>query len=130
FGGLASAGHGAQQVTWSWNGSSWTLLQPDTSPLGAQAVMGYDESTRQMILLTQDRATWEWAGTNWKELQIAGPPFGAHIGLSHGTPVTIASVVRAIAAIDAAFCSAGRVTLAGSTIPDSIVLVNLSLRAS
>jgi len=81
FGGLASAGHGAQQVTWSWNGSSWTLLQPDTSPPGAQAVMGYDEATRQMILLTQDQATWEWDGTNWKELQIASPPFGAYIGL-------------------------------------------------
>jgi len=35
-----------------------------------------------------------------------------------------------IAAIDAAFCSAERVTLAGSTIPASNMLTNLSLRAS
>src|SRR5581483_5018652 len=56
---------------------------------------------------------------------IPPPPF-----LSSGTSVTIASVVSTIAAIDAAFCSADRVTLAGSTIPASNMLTNLSFRAS
>src|SRR5207302_1824637 len=49
---------------------------------------------------------------------------------SSGTSVTIASVVSTIAAIDAAFCSAERVTLAGSTMPASNMFTNLSLSAS
>ena len=38
-------------------------------------------------------------------------------GSSSGLSATRASVVRSIAAIDAAFCSAARVTLAGSMTP-------------
>ena len=47
-----------------------------------------------------------------------------------GTSVTTASVVRTMAAIDAAFWSAERVTLAGSTIPNSNMSTYLSFRAS
>src|SRR5439155_18189748 len=49
---------------------------------------------------------------------------------SSGTSVTIASVVSTMAAIEAAFWSADRVTLAGSTMPASNMFTNLSLRAS
>jgi hypothetical protein len=45
------------------------------------------------------------------------PPAGAFSGLS----ATTASVVRNSAAIDAAFCSAERVTLAGSMMPSAIM---------
>ena len=44
-----------------------------------------------------------------------GPPAGA--GFFSGLSATTASVVRNSAAIDAAFCSAERVTLAGSMMP-------------
>jgi hypothetical protein len=58
------------------------------------------------------------------------PPGIPEFLFSSGTSVTIASVVSTMAAIDAAFCSADRVTLAGSTIPASNMFTNLSLRAS
>ncbi len=47
-----------------------------------------------------------------------------------GISVTTASVVSTMAAIEAAFWSAERVTLAGSTIPASNMSTNLSFRAS
>ena len=47
-----------------------------------------------------------------------------------GISVMTAWVVRTIAAIDAAFWSADRVTLAGSTIPDLNMSVYLLFRAS
>ncbi len=47
-----------------------------------------------------------------------------------GISVTTASVVSTMAAIEAAFWSAERVTLAGSTIPNSNMSTNLSFRAS
>ena len=73
-GGGAAEGQGGQQATWSWDGSSWTLLQPADSPAGATSVMAYDAATRQMILLTQDSQTWNWSSSTWNQLNIASPP--------------------------------------------------------
>src|SRR5690348_15193197 len=53
------------------------------------------------------------------------PPGIPEFFFSSGTSVTIASVVSTIAAIDAAFCSADLVTLAGSTMPASNMFTNL-----
>ena len=51
---------------------------------------------------------------------MPGAPAG--IGASgSGLSVTRVSVVRTIAAMDAAFCSAERVTFAGSTMPAPIM---------
>ena len=51
-------------------------------------------------------------------------------GLFSGRSVTAASVVRIIAATEAAFCRAERVTFKGSIIPESIILTQVSLAAS
>lgn len=80
FGGFASGSRGDQQVTWRWDGSSWTVLSPETSPPGGAAVMAFDEATRQMILVTWDgttagSVTWEWTGITWRQLGIAGPEY-------------------------------------------------------
>jgi hypothetical protein len=61
-------------------------------------------------------------------IMSGGIPNGAP--LSSGISVMTASVVRTMAAIDAAFWSADRVTLAGSTIPALNMSVYLLLRAS
>lgn len=36
--------------------------------------MGFDESTQQLILVTQYSSTWTWIGDTWQQLQIDGPP--------------------------------------------------------
>jgi hypothetical protein len=69
--------------TWSWDGSTWTQLNPTASPparLGA--ALGYDAATSQLLLfggasfgnLLGD--TWSWTGSNWSKLSPGTSPAG------------------------------------------------------
>ena len=60
--------------TWIWDGTTWTKLNPATSPSGlAYASMAYDAATGQLVLFGgMDAATnqalgdtWTWDGTTW-----------------------------------------------------------------
>jgi hypothetical protein len=71
FGGIAGL-----QATWLWNGRSWTLAQPQTSPIGRiDAAMAYDPALRVVLMFgghgfpgTDLTDTWEWNGVTWREL--------------------------------------------------------------
>jgi hypothetical protein len=68
--------------TWSWNGTTWTQLNPSTSPSGRDsAAFVYDPATSQMILFGGFRGTgfapgdtWSWNGTTWTQLSPAHSP--------------------------------------------------------
>lgn len=68
--------------TWSWNGTSWTQLQPANSPpIRSNAVMAYDGATGKVILfggaggVSQPlNDTWSWDGTNWTQLNPRNVP--------------------------------------------------------
>jgi hypothetical protein len=80
---LAFGGRGATQdvnSTWSWDGTTWTLLHPSVSPPGREAgSMVYDAATGQIVLFggydgyasntTQPllNDTWTWDGTTWTQ---------------------------------------------------------------
>ena len=71
FGGIAD-----NQATWLWNGSSWDLAQPTTSPAGRiDAAAAYDPALHLVLLFgghgppgTDLSDTWAWGGDNWREL--------------------------------------------------------------
>jgi hypothetical protein len=67
--------------TWEWDGTSWELRHPDTSPgpRGGHELV-YDSVRDRVVLYggtdeTTFRDTWEWDGANWTEVDTAGPPF-------------------------------------------------------
>jgi hypothetical protein len=61
--------------TWTWNGTGWTQLHPETEPPARwDAVMAYDPSTGDLVLFggrggamgtTPLGDTWIWNGRNW-----------------------------------------------------------------
>ena len=75
-------GTGYWDDTWSWNGTTWTQLNPATSPSGRDsAAFVYDPATSQMILFGGFRGTgfapgdtWSWNGTTWTQLSPAHSP--------------------------------------------------------
>lgn len=85
FGGAPTINGGVTtSQTWSWNGTTWTLLTPATSP-GARWThgMAYDENRQRIVLfggLATDQAasalddTWEWDGNDWTEVSTASSP--------------------------------------------------------
>lgn len=77
FGGLAGSDSSNAELgdTWSWNGFSWTRLQPLTSPSARDAFGMTWDGTRQRITLAAgwDGAnllsdTWAWVGGTWQAL--------------------------------------------------------------
>ncbi len=72
--------------TWVWNGRSWHLEHPRTSPSGREeAAMAYDPRLQMVLLFggirpaeTGLQDTWGWNGTTWRELDATsgGPPPG------------------------------------------------------
>jgi hypothetical protein len=66
--------------TWSWNGTTWTLLHPATSPGPVQfnGQAAYDAAAGQFIMFGgahyqhyNGHATWLWTGTTWTLLHPA-----------------------------------------------------------
>jgi hypothetical protein len=61
--------------TWEWDGSTWILRTPATSPPArAKHAMAYDSVRGRVVLFGGDRwhnellgDTWEWDGTTWTE---------------------------------------------------------------
>jgi hypothetical protein len=75
-------GFGADNETWTYDGTTWTHQTPSTSPLnGTYASMAYDPTISKIVLLTHDdqgssTETWTWDGTTWTQLSpITSPPF-------------------------------------------------------
>ena len=72
FGGLTTGGPSNQ--TWDWNGTTWTLLSPATSPPAREgASLAYDPTLKKLVLFggygpptMQD--TWTWDGTTWTQV--------------------------------------------------------------
>jgi hypothetical protein len=72
--------------TWLWNGNSWKLAHPRTSPPGREdAVIAYDPQAHMVLLFggvhpaqTYLGDTWGWDGTTWHRLDSGakGPPPG------------------------------------------------------
>lgn len=70
--------------TWSWNGKTWTLLHPATSPPGREfGALAYDRAIRTVVLLGGEcicnsagmADTWSWDGRTWSQSQpIPSPP--------------------------------------------------------
>jgi hypothetical protein len=83
FGGYDfSAGYpGAMNDTWAWNGTTWTLLRPLTSPPArVGASLAYDEARGQLVLFGGSPSpanflgdTWTWDGRNWTQQTATGP---------------------------------------------------------
>jgi hypothetical protein len=76
-------GVGAQNYfndTWAWNGTTWTQLQPATSPSPRDTFsLVYDPASQSAILyggFNNGRLsdTWSWNGTTWTELSPAESP--------------------------------------------------------
>src|SRR5262249_48382438 len=63
------------------------------------------------------RSAWHRTSARYIIPPMSGMPAPAPAGVFSGASATIASVVRMFFAIDAAFCSAERVTIVGSVIP-------------
>ena len=87
FGGVTLGPNGFvySNSTWSWNGSSWTQLQPATAPPARiGTTLAYDPATKQLLMFgglgtsgTTNVAlndTWDWSGTNWVKLSPVTNP--------------------------------------------------------
>ncbi len=79
FGGDSNTGQTNQ--TWSWDGTTWTLLQPPVHPrlnaAGWQAA--YDPASKQLLLVGQSfgaptNEIWDWTGTSWRKLRFTAVP--------------------------------------------------------
>ena len=80
FGGSSHSGTGYLGDTWTWNGTTWTQLNPATSPPGRHnADMIYDAASNEVILFGGYDGhylndTWVWDGTAWTQLHPATSP--------------------------------------------------------
>jgi hypothetical protein len=75
---IARTGPASSIQTWTWNGSTWTLLHPATAfPADLEFVIAYDAASRRIIAVGNQGAvgaatTWAWDGRTWTELQPNG----------------------------------------------------------
>jgi hypothetical protein len=87
FGGLDGMGANNLSETWTWDGTTWTHLQPARRPPGGAAMLAYDEDTQEMVLFdaalaapgstTRTMSTWSWDGSIWSQISAgSGPIFG------------------------------------------------------
>jgi hypothetical protein len=74
---------GASGATWSWDGSSWTRLQPSVSPLpGDGGSLAYHDQGLSLVLLAPQPGngcgllTWTFDGSTWVPHGGAGAPQG------------------------------------------------------
>ena len=82
------------QDTWTWDGTSWTMLNPTTKPSSRYGhSMVYDESTGKILMFGGRDAsyaylqqTWEWDGANWHQITPALQPSGrTNFGFAYDT---------------------------------------------
>jgi hypothetical protein len=72
--------------TWAWDGATWRLLDDGASaspPAGEGAVMAWDATTEQMVLVTTGAdpgaQTWTWNGSRWDHRAGGDPPAGTYL---------------------------------------------------
>jgi hypothetical protein len=75
FGGFSTT-TGRLGETWSWNGTTWTQLDPATSPgvITTAWQSAYDPATSEVLVYCGDPGngrpflsqTWGWTGTKWR----------------------------------------------------------------
>jgi hypothetical protein len=95
FGGFGGLGDDPPlDDTWTWNGTTWTQLNPPTSPPARErASMAYDPSTGQLVLFGGYgpgylHDTWTWDGTTWTQQSPKASPsdrIGASLADDPGT---------------------------------------------
>ncbi len=51
--------------TWTWNGTDWTLWQPQSSPQPFVARIAYDQSASAALVYDSSAETWSWDGATW-----------------------------------------------------------------
>ena len=81
FGGQAGGAFTPIADTWSWDGKTWTQLQPaTTSTARAIGTMTYDPATGKIVLFGGYNATlgylgdtWVWDGANWSQAPPIAP---------------------------------------------------------
>ncbi len=74
LGGTQSEADGSGS-TWSWDGTTWTMLNPATNPAPRRDHKMVWDSDRQVIVMfgsVFDGETWEWNGTDWTQ-KATGP---------------------------------------------------------
>ena len=82
FGGGATTGTGFSNQTWTWNGTTWTLLHPSTSPPAREDTgLVYDAATKTVLLFAGWHGaywddTWSWNGSTWTQLHPGTSPSG------------------------------------------------------
>ena len=66
--------------TWSWDGSSWTLLSSTGGfAFGIVQQFAYDQANQEMVHYDSNRDTWTWDGSTWSSVTVPGSPsLGAH----------------------------------------------------
>ena len=81
FGGGSGNSDAGRQDTWSWDGTSWTLLHPPSSPdILIEGSIAYSVASRSVVLFGpggsrfQSQQTWTWDGTTWLNPQPAVAP--------------------------------------------------------
>jgi hypothetical protein len=75
-------------TTWTFNGTSWTLLQPASQPTPAVGpeLMAYDAAIGKVVLYGEyTREMWTWDGSTWTELpaDLGAPPARADSSLAY-----------------------------------------------
>ena len=77
FGGYFDSAPYIANDTWSWDGTTWTLLQPRAHPRDNAAgwEAAADPASKQILLLGRDlgiltpkNEIWEWTGSNWHQV--------------------------------------------------------------
>ncbi len=82
FGGGATTGTGFSNETWTWNGTTWTLLHPAASPPAREDdSLVYDAATKTVLMFAGWHGSywddmWSWNGTTWTQLSPATLPSG------------------------------------------------------
>jgi hypothetical protein len=64
--------------TWSWDGTTWNLLQPATSPpnMFSQSAV-FDQTHGEVVVLSEaGDSTWTWDGSTWTQKSAQILPYG------------------------------------------------------
>lgn len=90
FGGCCYGSSGVGNDTWLWTGATWNEVNPATSPSPrANALMAYDEATRQLVLFggggsrTTLNDTWVWTGNTWNQLSPTTSPASSGTAMAY-----------------------------------------------
>ncbi|MGH7761995.1 MAG: hypothetical protein ACREOY_11360 [Candidatus Dormibacteraceae bacterium] len=61
--------------TWTWDGSSWTAQQTQSSPTAAgQGAMLFDGKLGKVVYVNGSGQAWAWGGSDWSSLALPGGP--------------------------------------------------------